>query len=234
MMTRILALFSILLMLAGCAAGPEPMPPETSDQFRISNIAIAYSYPDKAINYSEDVYKVLWIEKRGNGVSFEGLWDIDKDLSAFYNQKMTNLGLNTTSVFDTLTPAQKESFYLKMAVNHNKDGLIDSIKIDEESRKALLQNNQDYLVIFYQAPLHLQVHDWFNNIFIQSATRVEVIDLKDNSEAFSTFEYLFHVHKYVEQPREIESNNLAGFKAMLKDAIEKQFHEKRLAAQLNM
>ena len=234
MLIRILTLFSTLIFLSGCATGPQPMAPEAADKFRTGNIAVAYNYPEKSINYSEDVYKVLWIEKRGNGVSFDGLWNIDKDLSEFYSQKFEQQGLKSQSIFSSLNPEQSQRLYNEMQISRDENGAITSILIDDASRQALQQDNKDFLVIFYQAPVHLQVHAWFNNIFVQSATKVVVLDLKDGSEKYSTFEYLFHTHKYQEQPREIESNNLAGFKDMIKASIEKQFHEKRLASQLNL
>lgn len=83
----------VYVLLTGCAV--QPLTAQKSQDMRNGNIAVGYLQLEKRIEYNELVYKVLWNEQRSQTAVFEGIWDIDANLSERLSAQLNEQGLTT-------------------------------------------------------------------------------------------------------------------------------------------
>lgn len=93
-------------LLAGCSTVPaQPGESQLAD-LAAAPIAVSYQLVAKRINYSEVLYRVLWLENTSSARDFSGLWAADEDLTVYVAARMTRLGFQATSAYQL---ARRES-----------------------------------------------------------------------------------------------------------------------------
>ncbi len=202
------------MILAGCAAAP--LSQDVANDLKSGKIAVAYYQKEKRINYNELVYRVLWNEAREHDATFDGLWDIDTDLSNHMAPCVTKLGLNATSIHELVPQEELKVLHGNLlARDPFRDKEPVKMVLGESLRKALLDKQIDYLLTVDGDYIYI-----YTQIGVKQGsarTVLTLLDVRSNEQKyFATFPVagFFEVE---ESAREIEDNNLAGLKHMLKE-----------------
>src|SRR4051812_45991604 len=99
---KVLALSVALLVLVGCAG--ERAPAQTAAALQKGQVAAAFCMNSRSIHYSELVYKVLYNETVTHDSVFDGLWDIDSELSPFWATLLPQVGIHARQI-NVLVPS---------------------------------------------------------------------------------------------------------------------------------
>ena len=207
--------FSAILLtfiLAGCAAAP-PLKPEVSDNLRSSTIAAAFYMVNKSISYNEMVYKVLWNETRSQTSTFEGIWDVDKDLCRVMTEEMMNQHLNTIPIDEVLTD---EAIYNDFADAMRAPVWVDSkrapLKLSANVVRKLKQSGIGYVVAVRSVHFYLSTTSMnsFGPMAVPSDLRV--YDVNNGEEVYGVNYPMGGRIDWGKSVRNIESNNLATLK----------------------
>jgi len=211
---KILLLLFGLVMLISCAAAP--VSPDVSKQMVDSKIAVAYAQLEKRINYEEALYRVFWIEHREQNVSFEGLWDIDQDLSTYIVPGISALGLHPISLYHATAKQDIAELHqsLKDTSPHYNNGSRKKLVLSDSLRQSLKKNNISYLITIYSDYIYVYTQ---TGVKMGSArTQLNVMDVNSNEEKYNDIFYAGNNLKVEKSVREIENNNLAGLKREMK------------------
>lgn len=95
-----IALFSIVL--SGCATTPDKsavIDGADISALRTERAVVSYKLIDKRINYSEVLYRVLWLENKSSAQDFSGIWSADRDLTSYALERLRAQGLNAESIY---------------------------------------------------------------------------------------------------------------------------------------
>ncbi|MFY0676556.1 MAG: hypothetical protein JXR18_04665 [Neptuniibacter sp.] len=229
----LLGFVAITLFLTGCGE-IKPMAPEVSADFRNSPVAIAVVAHDHKLHYNEDVYKVLWIENRANSASFEGLWDIEKDLAEGYKSQFGNFGIQSSSFHEHLGQSDFDKLKKQVALVNLLENPDAKLTIDESIREKLAAKGLGYLLVFKQGPLFLKAESWFDSLIMNWSSLIFVVDVKTGDTSHRTHDGMYYYYKYENSPREIELDNLAGLKQIVQTAMDAQFGPNRIPKKLGL
>lgn len=205
-----ICLLCMVAFFSGCATAPI-LSKDVSQDLRGSKVAVAYAQLNKKIHYQELVYKVLWNETRTHDVSFDGLWDIDSELSAYMASRVTQIGLNAVSVYDV---ASKDSM-MELHQTLLSKQYSDPLKLSDALRDNLLQNNIDYLIVVdsdyisVYAQIGVKQGSALADIYLQN--------VRSNEQKYFSGMGVGGKLKVEKKAREIEDNNLQGLKESLKE-----------------
>lgn len=195
-----IGLMSVALMLAGCAATKPKPTPETLSALKSKKVAITTFAPEKNIFYMETLYRVLWLEYTNNTVSYDGLWEIEKDLTPLYAEGFQKFGVNATPYFsDTLKSYQSE--FTKSYTSAPKVGYSDiekavggpnidfyksvtSLKTFPELMKQLQGDHYDYLIELYIPKLFGNAPS-FGMVVVGTSATMNLIDVNSNTVLWS-------------------------------------------------
>ncbi len=235
---KFLKLFPVLIvcaMLMSCAA--VPISPDVSKNMINSKVAVAYVQLEKKIKYEEVLYRVFWLENREQNVSFDGLWDIDKDLSTYMAPKISAIGLHPTSIYNVAKEEHIADLHKLLKYTHPdfNNGSRKALKLSESLRQSLHRNNIGYLITIYSDYIYIQTQ---TGVKLGSArTQLNVMDVNSNEEKYNDIFYMGDFLKVEKTVREIENNNLAGLKREMKNwldtAISSQMPKKLGLSQQN-
>jgi len=192
---------------------------DAATSLRNSKVAVAYVQSEKKIHYQEEVYKVLWIETRTKDVSFEGLWDIDTDLSAYIAPRIGKLGLNAVSLQDVVSAQEIKSLHEAIKGGNRTEPLV----LSDGLRSKLMDSGIGYLVtlnssqIFVNTQIGVKVASAFPWLYVQ--------DIQSNKQLYGdSFPCGGHL-KVEKNIREIENNNLALLKSSMKEWLDASISE---------
>lgn len=217
---KLCALISVAIIFSGCATAP--IGKDVSQALRSSKVAVVYAQLNKKIHYEELVYKVLYNETRTQDVSFDGLWDIDSELSNFMAPKVSELGLKVVSIYDF---APKETVLdLHRTLSENllkalteKSGLIPLV-LSENLRSKLLENGIDYLIVIDSNNIRVYTQIGVKQGSLRTSMYVQ--DVRSNEQKYYCYFPVGGNLKVNKSVREIEDNNLAGLKKAMKEWLE--------------
>lgn len=220
-MFRQCTLALLALTLIGCATAPK-MDPASVTELRANDVAVAFVYPDKKIDYNELVYKVLWNENVATTANFNGMWDIDGDLTTQFTQQFQQAGLNAVAIHSVLDENGYKRLSEELAAYqpNPQQGMVYSVHNDV--RQALLDKGVEYLITLRGTKIFVQAQRGFNpNITL--AYHVDVVDLRNNSSKYSGTNWAGARPDVDKSAREIEDNGLAKLRAGLMDGIKVSF-----------
>src|SRR5687768_3849481 len=80
-----------LASLAACGSGVTQLPANTAADVRKSRIAAGFYNLDPRIVYEEQAYRVLWMQTNRQEATFDGIWDVDADLSEVFVAELDEL-----------------------------------------------------------------------------------------------------------------------------------------------
>lgn len=88
-------------VLAGCAGNPTTPSVAGADINPLKNekIAVSYQLVAKQINYSEVLFRVVFLENRASTEDFSGVWQADKDMTAFMVARIRSQGFAAESIY---------------------------------------------------------------------------------------------------------------------------------------
>ena len=167
-------LFLVSLSLLTSCAGPR-ISPETSKNIKDSKIAVAYVQVEKKISHNESLYRVFWWDLRKMDVSFDGLWDLDKDLSNYMVPNFADLGLHPTSIYTVASKRDIASLH-KSIKGKNKIALNNSL------RQSLKRNNIRYLITLYSPYIYTHTQWGLRQMNLNAI--LSVIDVDSNEEMY--------------------------------------------------
>ncbi|WP_188747163.1 hypothetical protein [Marinobacterium zhoushanense] len=238
---RTLFLLLVSVLVVGCAGSVKPMSSEAVNEFNQGKVAVAYLYPSKKLNYTEQVYKVLWIENRANLVSFDGLWDIDTDISNEYQQQFKRLGVNAVVAKELLSATEYEHLQKDIALYQLKASeaiaaskTVPPLQLSTDYRDALAAQGAKYLILISQGMFNVQVLDLISKVTLISGSDVKVVDTRDGSITFDGDAMIWLNQDYQESPQEIEANNLQLLKSMVARGVNTQFEQNVLPKQMGL
>jgi len=206
MVVRILAL-CFAVVLSGCAA--TALQPEVASSIRQNKVAVAAYVEDKKINYSEMVYKVLWNETHSQTAAFEGLWDVDRDLTDLLTEELRQVGVDGYPVTSVLVDEDYGKFVEAIRTAQNQEGRKVPVALSEEIRNELYSSGFKYLILLRSSGLHVQTTSMFSMAQLNMPVFLIVSDLESNSEKYNESFWLMRNIDFEESVREIEDDNLA-------------------------
>jgi len=96
------------LLVQGCALNSTAaLKAEDKDSFRSSKVASSYFMVNKTVDYTEVLYRILWVEHRASSMDFSGVWDPDDELSIVVNNKLRDTSINVYSEDHSVTPVMQ-------------------------------------------------------------------------------------------------------------------------------
>lgn len=216
---KLLPILIISAILASCAGTPVNIGQDATKEITNSKIAVAYFQMEKRINHNEELYRVFWWDQRDLNVFFDGLWDIDKDLSAYMAPKFSALGLNPTSLYQEASTKDISEFHDRIKENLSINQDRKPFKLNESMRQSPKKNNIGYLVTVYNKFIY--THTIWGVREIRIIPYASVIDVSTNEEKYpgGSF-YVSNLLKDVNSTRELENNNLAGLKIEMKKLLD--------------
>ena len=208
------------IFFAGCAT--THISKDVTQALRSSKVAVVYCQMNKKIHYEELVYKVLWNETRTKDVSFDGLWDIDSELSNFMAPKVSALGIKAVTIYDVAPKEAVLELHKTLAENlvkalKEKSGIVPLV-LSENMRSKLLENGIDYLIVVDS--LGIRVYSQIGFKQGSALASMYVQDVHSNEQKYYSSLPVFGNLKVKKTVREIEDNNLAGLKKEMKAWLE--------------
>jgi hypothetical protein len=203
------ALLFALIIFAGCAG--TPINKDVTQSLKGGKLAVAYAQLGKSIYYEELVYKVLWNETRTQDVSFDGLWDIDTDLSNYMAPKVSELGLNAVSIYDVAPKEVVSELHQALKGKPHQNPLV----LSDTLRNKLLESDIDYLITVDSNNIYV-----YTQIGVKQGsprTSMYVQDVRANQQKYYCLLPMGGNIKVNKSVREIESNNLEGLKSNMKE-----------------
>ncbi|MEC5387937.1 hypothetical protein VVD49_19545 [Uliginosibacterium sp. H3] len=98
-----------LLFLSGCAIGPTEAEREAIKPVRSAKIAVNYSLAAKRINYTETLYRVLWLETKTSSQDFSGIWSPDQEITTHVTTTLRKQNFGADSVYEVVSPSVIEA-----------------------------------------------------------------------------------------------------------------------------
>jgi len=212
--SKVLAPFVALFMLAGCAG--ERVPAQTAATLKREPVAAAFCMNLRRIHYQELVYKVLYNETVTHDSVFDGLWDVDSELSPFWAKQLPQAGLQARSI-NALVPSSE----LPPGWCQTLGGEAEPGTLSAPIQKALLEQQINYLVLLraWQFSVSSYSFGGYSQLNIQGELIVH--NVRSNRKEFSE-----HVSMAGSigghSPRELEANDLALLKQTARELIATQ------------
>ncbi len=110
---KYLAALSLLAVatLSGCAVTPQnPMSEEVRQKITTDKVALNVHAPRKKLYMSETLYRVLWLQFKDDTVSFDGIWDIESDLTPLFVNRFAAVEITTDPVSSEAIDSYRAAF----------------------------------------------------------------------------------------------------------------------------
>ncbi len=223
---KFLVLLIVSALFFGCAASPK-LSPDVTQSLKGSKLAVAYAQTEKRIHYNELVYKVFWNETRTKDVSYNGLWDIDTDLTSYMAPKVCDLGLKAVSIYDVVPEENIKELHESLMAKPREEELV----LSDGLRAKLMDEGIDYLLMLRND--HIGVYTQIGLKQGQAHAMMYVQDVRSNEQKYAGFFPCGGNFKVEKNVREIENNNLAGLKDHMKEWLDVSI-QKHMPKQLGL
>lgn len=237
-MNILFAMLSILL-IQGCA--PKSLTvfhDEDKENFKSSKVASSYYMVQKNVNYSEVLYRVLWVENRSSSMDFSGIWQPDGELSLLVNNQLREVSINAIRITELIDKKVLDEYYFAQ-VNPDFQPYISGVSSKtpvteylnkyptytgfEKIRNKLLEKN----VRFYFEVLSSGAYGnaiGFGTVIAGATAYMRIIDLEHKKVLWSAAPLANKFNQIAGDLNKLEENNLAllkeGVKFGLKDAMD--------------
>lgn len=218
-MFRVL-LLAVLVALTGCSSGP--ITKHQATELRASNIAVGYYMKSKRIAYTETVFKGLWNQIEDQDASFEGLWDIDREMSERLAAAFADRGLMAQPLGDVLGAAEYKNF--EKAVSRVGFRLGSDTRqpfiLDDATGAALKKQGIRYLVVEERSPFSVRANSLYNSVDVRIFGELLLYDVEGQREIFrDPILSKFNVD-VGDSARNLESNNLAKLRDVARRSMD--------------
>lgn len=233
---------ALAFILAGCAAAPpiKPVAGANIDALKTEKIAVSYHLVGKQINYSEVLYRVLWLENTSSTQDFSGVWTADQDMTEYVAARIKSQGFHAESVFhlanaDTVN-AENRSMALKVRQNATKlqatkaaAKVIPPTIFFEETpdapefaalADALRDKGYRYLAEFTAMDLVASAPG-YGLVIVAAAPNLRIVDLQSNKVVWTQNLYHYSNNQLGGDLKKLEENGMGKTKAALKEGIDK-------------
>lgn len=230
-------------VLSGCAITPQAIPPVSGASLvslKTEKIAVIYSFAEKRINYSETLYRVLWLEDNSSSEDVSGIWNPDLDATQSAVVRLRKQGFSADSIHDVVDATLVRS-YTKKASEDCIENSIGISKIvpgakaspnpafflknpnSEEffaTSNALINKNYRYLVEVNAMNIN-GVAPGYGMVIVSAHPNVRVIDLQSNHVVWSGQLYHGEVYQLGGDLKALEKDGMRKAKEGLAAGIEK-------------
>ncbi len=205
--------FALLLMLIFVGCATVPIQPEISSKLKTGKIASTIYFEKKTIEYSEMVYKVLWNETRTQSANFDGIWDVDKDLTEIQIAEMNKKQLNTVSLRTILNDEPSYDAFVKaIQKTHGPDGRYMALMLDEQTNSRLNQAGIDFVVLVRTACFTSSTTSVIKLAQVYMPSILIVYDVNQAKEVHNCNYTMGGNVSYGDSSRDLEANNLSLIK----------------------
>ncbi len=196
------------LLLVSCTTYPIMEASSLAD-FKHSRSAVLFSLVEKKVLYSERLYQVLFLKYTSTTASFEGMWDIDTELTNQFVDVFGSLGFDVTAI-----PAARFP-------NHRPYITFSETKGDADAmRKELLSSGYKYFVEV-NAPNIAGSAPGYGFVSIEMATSIRVTDLSTNNAVWSDTLFLGDTFQLAGDLKQLEKHDLKLLKAGVTTGVQK-------------
>ncbi|HYP75357.1 MAG TPA: hypothetical protein VER12_05375 [Polyangiaceae bacterium] len=203
-----------LFLLVGCAG--ERAPARTAAALKGEPIAAAFCMNSRRIHYNELVYKVVYNETVTHDSVFDGLWDVDSELSLLWAKLLPQAGMHA-SALSALVPSSElpPDWCSALGTPSEAPTLAASI------RRALLEHQINYLVLLRASQFAVSSYSFGNYSQLIVPGDLIFYNVRTNRVEFS--EHVFIAGSIGgHSPRELEANDLALLKKTARELISTQ------------
>lgn len=104
-MKNILRFCLLAFVLTGCATNPVRKNVDNADISPLAKerVAVSYHVIYPRINYTEVLYRVLWLENKASTQDFAGIWSPDHDLSGYATERLRAQGFHADNIYDLIS-----------------------------------------------------------------------------------------------------------------------------------
>lgn len=221
-MLRMLML-AALLALAGCATSPVKQ--DLATELKASNVAVAYFMNNKNIHYTELVYKVFWGQFESQDATFDGLWDIDRDMSSRLALLLAKEGLMAESIQDVLKGQDYADFSRVMYSTAWERGAArpKKMRLDESTTAALAKRDIRYLIVEQRGEFDIEANSFYDAVNARCNGLLIIYDVQAQQEIYVDGAPMVTDRIKLAKPRDLETNKLAK----LKNALHKWMDQSR-------
>lgn len=206
------------LLITGCASTAR-MTPEASSSLKTGKVAAAVYVEGKRIKYDELVYKVLWNESRSQQATFEGMWDVDRDLSGTFSNSLRQIGLAAQPISNVLIQDKQYAAFEQAILNtRDADQMNAPLTLTDNTRMALTSAGIDHLVLVRAVHFQARKVSGFKPQFSLPSVLI-VYDVKKGTQAYQGTLRMGGAIAVKDSAREVEANGLAKLKAASREWV---------------
>lgn len=221
-------LFAVLLQ--GCATA-KPMVTRLDQRdksaFASDGIASSYYMADKVVRYSENLFRVLWLEHDSSDLDFSGIWQPDDEFTTLVNAQLNGRSLHASRISDLIDHKSLEKYYysqLHQDFQPYITGKQKNIPVVqylnrypaypgfEHIRKRLRKERIRYLFEVLSA-LALGNDIGAGNVKVITGTYMRIIDLENKKVVWADTIWGYNVYQVGGDFIKLEAKNLALLKA---------------------
>lgn len=232
---RALLLF-VVVTLTGCAT--PALRPEVSLDLQQSKLAGVFYLEKKTIEYNEMVYKVLWNENRKHVSDFNGLWDIDAEMTEQLAKDMAGLHLDAKPIRAILSEDASYNDLVKaIQGTRGPDNTNVPLQLGDSTLAKLRKAGIGYLLVVRAAGFNISTTTMNSSGALNLPSILFVYDIKQGKEEYRELMFSGEFVKWGKTPRNIESNDMSilkdASKKMLKVSVENHFPKVLGVTQIN-
>jgi hypothetical protein len=207
-----LALFLSLFTLFGCAG--ERAPAQTAAALRRAPVAAAFCMNLRQIHYNQLLYKVVYNETVTHDSVFDGLWDVDSELSLLWANLLPQAGMHA-SALEALVPSSE----LPRGWCYAGGAQSQPLTLSASVQKALLSRQIHYLVLLRAWQFAVLSYSFGSSSLVIPGDLI-FYNVRSNRTEFS--EQVFIGSSIGgHSPRKLEANDLALLKKTAREMISK-------------
>lgn len=207
-----------LAWLTACGGGvTQQLPASTAADVRMSRIAAGFYNLDPRIVYEQHAYRVLWLQTNRQEATFDGIWDVDADLSEAFVDKLDDL------VVEVLPLQGDEEFAkeLKATLHSQRRPGAEPAQLTLSTKQltALRGSHVKYLVLMCSGPFRVETHDIGDVAVFFLPTEVIIYDVTSGKQIFSEPVQLAGKVPHRKTVREIEANGMAQLRRISSQSL---------------
>lgn len=240
--------------MTGCATQEANQVSTTqSTELRSAKIATNYFMAEKNINYSETLYRVLWLDTKTSKMDFGGIWQPEDDLTLTVNNAIKKMGLQSepiTAIIDSeLIAAYREGLKKDYLANLSSDAsqtqgkwmvpkkeYIKKYPAFPEFDKisaALLEKGYKYLFEYLSGDIY-GTAPGYGMVIVNMPSQLRLINLESKSVILSDLTITHELYQLGGDFKKLEENNLEKLKEAVTVGAGKMVSKDRLAPMLGL
>lgn len=196
----------VCILAAGCAT--PSLEPAVSERIRSRDIGAAVVLLDKSIQYHEMVYKVLWNETRSHSSTFEGFWDVDKELTSSMVGAMGEVGIKARPISSALNEKQYSEFVTSLKQTRASDGTNAPLALGPSARRALKKAGIGSVAVIRSSKFFVSTTSMNSTGMMNIPSVLIVYDLERGTQEYLASFPIGGGIKWGDSVRNIESDNL--------------------------